>query len=122
MTDIQFLTHDVTDQRERELQQEDALRIALASAEHANKAKTAFLNNMSHDIRPPMNAVIGFTALAATNMDQPDLVKDYLTKIGTSSQHLLGLINDVLDMNAHITKPIDIATIVDVLDQVLGTS
>ena len=99
VTDIQFLTHDVTDQRERELQQEDALRIALTSAEHANKAKTAFLNNMSHDIRTPMNAIIGFTALAAAHMDQPDLVKDYLTKIGTSSQHLLSLINDVLDMS-----------------------
>ena len=99
VTDIQFLTHDVTDQRERELQQEDALRIALASAEHANKAKTAFLNNMSHDIRTPMNAIIGLTALAAAHMDQPDLVKDYLTKISTSSQHLLSLINDVLDMS-----------------------
>ena len=99
VTDIQFLTHDVTDQRERELQQEDALRIALTSAEHANKAKTAFLNNMSHDIRTPMNAIIGFTALAAAHMDQPDLVKDYLTQIGTSSQHLLSLINDVLDMS-----------------------
>ena len=91
VTDILFLTHDVTDQRERELQQEDALRLALASAEHANKAKTAFLNNMSHDIRTPMNAIIDFTALAAAHMDQPDLVKDYLTKIGTLSQHLLML-------------------------------
>lgn len=99
VTDILFLTHDVTDQRERKLQQEDALRFAIASAEHANKAKTASLNNMSHDIRPPMNAIIGFTALAAAHMDQPDLVKDYLTKIGTSSQHLLSLINDVLDMS-----------------------
>lgn len=54
---------------------------------------------MSHDIRTPMNAIIGFTALAATHMDQPELVKDYLTKISTSSQHLLSLINDVLDMS-----------------------
>ena len=78
---------------------EEALRLALASAEHANKAKTTFLNNMSHDIRTPMNAIIGFTALAASHIDQTDLVKEYLTKIGTSGQHLLSLINDVLDMS-----------------------
>lgn len=54
---------------------------------------------MSHDIRTPMNAIIGFTALAVTHVDQPEVVKDYLTKIGTSSQHLLSLINDVLDMS-----------------------
>ena len=54
---------------------------------------------MSHDIRIPMNAIIGFTALAVTHVDQPEAVKDYLTKIGTSSQHLLSLINDVLDMS-----------------------
>ncbi len=72
---------------------------ALQTAENANKAKTDFLSNMSHDIRTPMNAIIGLTALAAAHMDQPDLVKDYLTKISTSSQHLLSLINDVLDMS-----------------------
>ena len=54
---------------------------------------------MSHDIRTPMNAIIGFTALAVTHVDQPEVVKDYLTKIGTASQHLLSLINDVLDMS-----------------------
>ncbi len=64
-----------------------------------NKAKTDFLNNMSHDIRTPMNAIVGFTALASSHMDQPDLVKDYLQKITVSSQHLLALINDVLDMS-----------------------
>ena len=77
----------------------EALAGALASAEHANRAKTTFLNNMSHDIRTPMNAIVGFTALAATHLDDPDQVRDYLGKISVSSQHLLSLINDVLDMS-----------------------
>ena len=99
LVEVLFATRNVSEERNRKLEQEDALRLALASAEHANKAKTAFLNNMSHDIRTPMNAIIGFTALAVTHVDQPEVVKDYLTKIGTSSQHLLSLINDVLDMS-----------------------
>ena len=72
---------------------------AYIAAEHANQAKTTFLNNMSHDIRTPMNAILGFTALASTHADQPDTVRDYLGKIMTSSKHLLSLINDVLDMS-----------------------
>ncbi len=76
-----------------------ALSDALAAAEHANRAKTIFLNNMSHDIRTPMNAIIGFTALAATHIENRERVQDYLTKISVSSQHLLSLINDVLDMS-----------------------
>ena len=76
-----------------------ALSDALITAEHANRAKTDFLNNMSHDIRTPMNAIIGFTALAASHLDDPEQVKDYLQKITVSSQHLLSLINDVLDMS-----------------------
>ena len=75
------------------------LKMALLQAESANSAKTAFLNNMSHDIRTPMNAIIGFTSLAASHIDNKELVKDYLRKIGTSSEHLLSLINDVLDMS-----------------------
>ncbi len=75
------------------------LQDALAAAEHANKAKTTFLNNMSHDIRTPMNAIIGFTALAAAHIDNPKQVADYLGKISVSSEHLLSLINDVLDMS-----------------------
>ena len=78
---------------------EEALSEALMVAEHANQAKTIFLNNMSHDIRTPMNAIVGFTALAATNIDNKVLVKDYLSKISVSSRHLLSLINDVLDMS-----------------------
>ena len=80
-------------------EKQKALSDALIAAEHANRAKTAFLNNMSHDIRTPMNAIVGFTALAASHMDHPEQVKDYLQKITVSSQHLLSLINDVLDMS-----------------------
>ena len=90
---------DVTEEKEREIEQDKNLRNALAAAEHANKAKTAFLNNMSHDIRTPMNAIIGFTALATAHIGNTELVQDYLKKIYTSSQHLLSLINDVLDMS-----------------------
>ncbi len=68
-------------------------------SQRANHAKTAFLNNMSHDIRTPMNAIIGFTTLAATHIDEKEAVKSYLGKIMTSSEHLLSLINDVLDMS-----------------------
>ena len=81
----------------RESQQD--LKTALLQAESANSAKTAFLNNMSHDIRTPMNAIIGFTSLAASHIDSKDAVKEYLKKIQTSSEHLLSLINDVLDMS-----------------------
>ena len=90
---------DVTEEKEREIEQDKNLRNALAAAEHANKAKTAFLNNMSHDIRTPMNAIIGFTALATAHIGSKELVLDYLKKIHTSGQHLLSLINDVLDMS-----------------------
>ncbi len=90
---------DATEEKEREIAQDRNLRNALAAAEHANRAKTVFLNNMSHDIRTPMNAVIGFTALATTHIDNKELVLDYLKKIHISGQHLLSLINDVLDMS-----------------------
>ncbi len=78
---------------------QQALSVALAAAEHASRAKTAFLNNMSHDMRTPMNAIVGFTALAASHIDNREQVQDYLGKITVSSQHLLSLINDVLDMS-----------------------
>ncbi|MDO4486815.1 MAG: response regulator [Bacillota bacterium] len=86
------------DEREKEAQRK-VLVDALAAAEHANRAKTVFLNNMSHDIRTPMNAIIGYTALAAAHLDNIETTKDYLNKISISSSHLLSLINDVLDMS-----------------------
>ena len=96
---VLIANRDVTEEKEREIEQDKNLRNALAAAEHANKAKTAFLNNMSHDIRTPMNAIIGFTALATAHIGSKELVLDYLKKIHTSGQHLLSLINDVLDMS-----------------------
>ena len=75
------------------------LQVAVEKAESANRAKSTFLSNMSHDIRTPMNAIIGFTTLALSNLDDKERVKDYLTKTLASSNHLLSLINDVLDMS-----------------------
>lgn len=72
---------------------------AMVAAESANKAKSNFLSNMSHDIRTPMNAVIGFATLALANVENTEKVKDYLAKILSSSNHLLSLINDILDMS-----------------------
>ncbi|MCI8787650.1 MAG: response regulator [Lachnospiraceae bacterium] len=71
---------------------------ARADAEHANHAKSEFLSNMSHDIRTPMNAIVGMTTIAITNMNNQEQVQNCLRKIALSSKHLLGLINDVLDM------------------------
>ena len=88
------------EEKNKELaEREEALSDALVAAESANRAKTTFLNNMSHDIRTPMNAIVGFTALAASHIDNKAQVQDYLGKISVSSQHLLSLINDVLDMS-----------------------
>ena len=75
------------------------LQVTVEKAESANRAKSTFLSNMSHDIRTPMNAIIGFTTLALSNIDDTDRVKDYLGKTLASSNHLLSLINDVLDMS-----------------------
>ena len=77
----------------------EALRDALAVAENANKAKTAFLSNMSHEIRTPMNAIIGLNNIAMNDPTASDQVREYLGKIGASAQHLLGIINDILDMS-----------------------
>ncbi|MDE7293243.1 MAG: transporter substrate-binding domain-containing protein [Oscillospiraceae bacterium] len=83
----------------KEQEQKEVLAEALAQAQYANNAKTTFLNNMSHDIRTPMNAIIGFTSLAVTHIDNKEQIRNYLSKIMTSGNHLLSLINDVLDMS-----------------------
>ncbi len=92
--------HLEMEEKNRELaKSQEALKDALAAAESASRAKTVFLNNMSHDIRTPMNAIVGFTALAEARIDNKELVRDYLEKISVSGRHLLALINDVLDMS-----------------------
>ena len=89
----------VISDRTADKQVNQALSDAVAAAETANRAKSTFLSNMSHDIRTPMNAIIGFTTLALSNIDDKERVKDYLGKTLASSNHLLSLINDVLDMS-----------------------
>ncbi len=96
---IVFGFRDVDSIVREEQKKQKVLQDALAAAEHANRSKTTFLNNMSHDIRTPMNAIIGFTSLAAAHIDNAEQVQSYLNKIQISSKHLLSLINDVLDMS-----------------------
>ena len=89
---------DVTQEKKAEIESRQALKEAYRSAENANRAKTEFLSNMSHDIRTPMNAIVGLTAIAGANIESQDRVIECLSKITESSRHLLGLINEVLDM------------------------
>ena len=86
-------------QKEELSESRQALSEALAAAENANKAKTAFLSNMSHEIRTPMNAIIGLNNIAMNESGVNSTVMEYLEKIGSSAQHLLGIINDILDMS-----------------------
>ncbi len=89
----------VDDEIRNEMEKKDLLEDALMQAKRANKAKSVFLSNMSHDIRTPMNAIVGFTSLALTHIDRKEQVEEYLKKIMTSGNHLLSLINDILDMS-----------------------
>ena len=90
---------DIDAEMRETMEQQKALAEALTAAEQANKAKTAFLSSMSHEIRTPMNAIIGLDSLALRNKDLPAETRGYLEKIGESARHLLGLINDILDMS-----------------------
>ncbi len=90
---------DIDRQKSKRLLQQQALKDAYRYAESANAAKTEFLSRMSHDIRTPMNAIVGMAAIAATHLHEPDRIQDCLSKINTSSRHLLALINEILDMS-----------------------
>ena len=89
---------DVSQEKKAEIESHMALKAAFRAAENASRAKTEFLSNMSHDIRTPMNAIVGLTAIAGANIENQDKVLECLGKITKSSRHLLGLINEVLDM------------------------
>ena len=89
---------DVSQEKKAEIESHKALKEAYRAAENASRAKTDFLSNMSHDIRTPMNAIVGLTAIAGANIENQDKVVECLGKITKSSRHLLGLINEVLDM------------------------
>ncbi len=96
---VMVVTKDITGSVMKQKEQTQALQDALMQAQHANRAKTTFLSNMSHDIRTPMNAIIGFTTIAVSHIDKKDQVRDCLQKVLSSSNHLLSLINDILDMS-----------------------
>lgn len=114
------------EQRQKDLDAKRALQEAYDAAQRANSAKTDFLANMSHDIRTPMNAIIGLTAIAGTHLDDKDRVADCLSKITVSSKHLLGLINEVLDMSKIESGKIDLQeenfNLPDLIDTLLTMS
>ena len=93
-----MLSRKIDEEKYEEKQQKEALRGALETAQTASKAKGQFLSNMSHDIRTPMNVIMGMAAIASKNIGDREVVSDCLNKINISGKHLLGLINDVLDM------------------------
>lgn len=99
---------DMTNDREEQQRQRIALEEACQAARIANQAKTNFLSSMSHDIRTPMNAIMGMAVIAQANINSPEKIRDCLNKIGTSSRHLLSLINEVLDMSKIESGKIDL--------------
>lgn len=98
VTSVLYTIQDITEDKERDLASRAALEEAYRAADQASKAKSDFLNSMSHDIRTPMNSIMGLTAIATMHVNDAERVKDCLSKITLASRHLLGLINEVLDM------------------------
>ena len=114
--------YETIERQRRELEtKQSELENALRMAQSANRAKTTFLSNMSHDIRTPMNAIIGFAGLAASHLDEKEHVREYLTTIGQSSEHLLSLINDVLDMSRIESGKINLREKAESLADILET-
>ena len=108
-TSVLVAIQDVTDAKAEELRAHIALEDAFKAAEQASQAKSDFLNSMSHDIRTPMNSIMGLTAIAGMHVNDPERVRECLTNITSASRHLLGLINEVLDMAKIESGSIDLA-------------
>lgn len=121
-----FAVRGISNEKRIELEAKQALEDAYEAANRANAAKTEFLASISHDIRTPMNGIIGMTAIAGTHLDDRDRVADCLTKISVSSKHLLGLINEVLDMNkiesGKLDLNVDEFNLADLVDNLLVMS
>ena len=120
LVEVLYLVAEISDEKEKEHEYKQSLIEAKQEAQRANKAKTDFLSNMSHDIRTPMNAIIGLTQIAQKSLDNIDEVKQCLDDIALSSKHLMSLINDVLDMSklesgnmSFIEEPFDLRKILD---------
>ncbi|MDY4668602.1 MAG: ATP-binding protein [Oliverpabstia sp.] len=121
---IGLVRTDVTDMLAAERKVKYDLERALSEAEKASRVKSEFLSSMSHDIRTPMNAIVGMTALASANVSNPEKIQDYLKKISVSSQHLLSLINDILDMSqieqSKIHMNLQLLHMDEVIDQIFS--
>ena len=96
---VEFVIENISAERKKELEAKEELEKAYEAANKANESKSAFLTNMSHDIRTPMNAIVGFSAIAAAHIDDKERVQDCIAKITAASRHLLAIINEVLDMS-----------------------
>lgn len=120
---VLWVAQRIDAEKRKELAQQEALQEAYEAANKANAVKTDFLASMSHDIRTPMNAIIGMTAIAATHLDDRERVADCLSKITVSSKHLLGLINEVLDMSKIESGKVDLHeeefSLVELIDNLL---
>ncbi len=104
-----YVAQDITESKQKEERERQMLREACEAANHANASKSEFLSRMSHDIRTPMNAIIGMTSIAGAHLEEPERVSDCLGKITVSSKHLLSLINEVLDMSKIESGKIELA-------------
>lgn len=123
ISDVIYVVQQIDEEKKKEIKASEALREAYASANRASTAKSDFLARMSHDIRTPMNAIIGMTTIAETELDDPEAISECLHKIHVSSKHLLGLINEVLDMSKIESGPINLQPkefrLSDVIDNLL---
>lgn len=122
---IVYAAQDVTESKRKEMEEQRAIQAACEAANHANASKSEFLSRMSHDIRTPMNGIMGMTKIASDNVEDPERVRDCLEKISSSSSSLLSLVNEVLDMSEIESGNVDLVAdefrISELIQEVVGT-